>query len=242
MIELRDVHKRFNGKPVLAGVTFTVSRGKALAIMGPSGSGKSVMLKHIIGLLRPDAGDVHVEGRSVPALDAHELRALRRNMGYLFQHGALINWLTVFDNVALPLRETTRMDETAVREKVEAVLELMQLPEAAGKFPGEISGGMMKRVGLARALVTEPSIILYDEPEAGLDPEMSASVTRVIRRLQKELDMTSIIVTHSLKCATGAADEIALFDGGRIVVQGPPDDVLNSSLPRVREFLDLDED
>ncbi|KAA3608256.1 MAG: ABC transporter ATP-binding protein [Planctomycetota bacterium] len=237
MIELLNVHKAFGRHKVLDGVSFQVPEGSSLVIMGPSGTGKSVLLKHIIGLLRPDQGDVIVEGRSVPSLTDRELRSLRRDMGYLFQHGALINWLSVFDNVALPLRETTRLSETEVRERVDQVLEMVQLLDHGKKLPSEISGGMQKRVGLARALVTQPRLILYDEPEAGLDPGMSISISNVIRELQAKLNMTSVVVTHSMTCARLTGDRLAVFDQGRFIAEGVPDEVFQSDHPRVRDFL-----
>ena len=157
-------------------------------------------------------------------------------MGYLFQHSALINWLDVFENVALPLRETTSMREPEIRARVMQVLAQVGMEDARSKLPQQLSGGMQKRVGLARALVTDPRVILYDEPEAGLDPEMSASVSRLIRRLRDQLGTTSIVVTHSIHCARAVADQVALFDSGRIVEVGPPEQVFESEHPRIREF------
>lgn len=236
-IELRDVYKSFGAQQVLAGLSFRVEQGRSLVLMGPSGSGKSVILKHVIGLLRPDRGAVEVMGRSVPELGAEELRALRRDMGYLFQHSALLNWISVFDNVALPLREGRACPEDEVRERVRRALALVHLEDADDKLPEQLSGGMQKRVGLARALITEPKVILYDEPEAGLDPEMSASISATIRRLKEELGTTAIAVTHSTRCARTIGDELAVFEHGRILACGPPDEVLASGHPRVREFL-----
>ena len=237
MIKLEGVKKAFGSQQVLDGVDFHVPEGHSLVIMGPSGSGKSVILKHIIGLLQADAGRVSVMGKDVAELDRSGLRELRRDMGYLFQHSALINWLSVFDNLALPLRETTSMSNSEIRARVMHVLELVQLTASENKLPSEISGGMQKRVGLARALVTEPNIILYDEPEAGLDPEMSSSVSHTMRRLKEEHGMTSVTVTHSVSCALTVADTLAVFENGRFLISGPPTDVLNSKHPRVREFL-----
>lgn len=237
MIELQDVHKAFGTQQVLQGVNFEVQEGESLVIMGPSGSGKSVILKHLIGLLHPDRGHVRIMGKDVNTLDRDGLQQLRRDMGYLFQHSALINWLSVFDNIALPLRETTSMKASEIKEQVMHVLSLVQMEDAHHKLPGEISGGMQKRVGLARALVTKPSIILYDEPEAGLDPEMSTSVSQMMRRLKEEHGMTSVTVTHSVNCALTVADTLAVFEHGRFLISGPPTEVLNSDHQRVREFL-----
>lgn len=236
-IELRGVRKTFGEQVVLDGLSLAVPSGSSLVLMGPSGSGKSVILKHVIGLLRPDAGEVLVMGKSVPGMTRVELQQLRRDMGYLFQHAALINWLDVFDNVALPLREARGTPEAEIRERVMRVLGFVKLDGHETKFPEQLSGGMQKRVGLARALVTEPKIILYDEPEAGLDPEMSASVSALIRRLQSDLGMSSIAVTHSLDCARAVGDQLALFEHGRVLVSGTPAQVLASGHPRVREFL-----
>jgi phospholipid/cholesterol/gamma-HCH transport system ATP-binding protein len=236
-IRLHEVHKSFGTQKVLDGISFEVPDGGSLALMGPSGSGKSVILKHVIGLLQPDSGTVEVLGKDLAKLKGEALRELRRDMGYLFQHSALINWLDVFENVALPLRETTSMREPEIRARVMQVLTQVDMEDARAKLPGEISGGMQKRVGLARALVTDPKVILYDEPEAGLDPQMSASVSRLIRRLRNELGTTSITVTHSIDCAREVADTLAVFDAGRLIAVGPPDEVLASDVQRVREFL-----
>ena len=241
MIRLTQVHKSLGGQEVLRGVDLHVKEGESVVLMGPSGAGKSVILRHIVGLLSPDSGEVRVEGRPIHHLDAEELSALRRDMGYLFQHAALINWLSVFENVALPLRETTPLKEDEIREKVEKVLGQVRLLDARSKFPAELSGGMQKRVGLARALVTEPRIILYDEPEAGLDPEMTVDILHLLNRLKEEIKPTTLTVTHSLDCATQLGDRIAVFERGRILMDAPPDEMLTSSLPRVRALLGLAE-
>jgi phospholipid/cholesterol/gamma-HCH transport system ATP-binding protein len=239
MIQLDQVYKSFGSQKVLQGLSFEVAQGESLVIMGPSGSGKSVILKHIIGLLSPDQGKVQVKGQVVSELAPSELRQLRRDMGYLFQHSALINWLSVFENIALPLRETTSLNQTEISDKVEYVLSLVNLAQATDKFPGELSGGMQKRVGLARALVTDPQVILYDEPEAGLDPEMSASISRMMQRLRHELNTTSVTVTHSWACAQMVGDRVALFENGQFVIDAPPDQILDSSIPRVHEFFEV---
>ncbi len=237
VIELREVRKSFGAQTVLDGLSLSVAQGQSLVLMGPSGSGKSVILQHVIGLLRPDSGEVLVMGKSVPQMNRADLQQLRRDMGFLFQHSALINWLNVFDNIALPLREALRLPESEVHDKVARVLALVLLVGHESKMPEHLSGGMRKRVGLARALVTEPKIILYDEPEAGLDPEMSANVSATIRRLKEELGTTSIAVTHSVGCALAIGDQLALFEQGRVLIQGKPAEVLASGHPRVKEFL-----
>ncbi len=184
ILRFRDVHKSFGTQKVLDGLSFEVRRGRTLAIMGPSGTGKSVVLRHAIGLIHPDRGVVEVEGRDVAKLKGRELAELRRRMGYLFQEGALINWLSVGENVCLPLRENTRLSDAEIRRKAEEKLALVRVENAWDKMPSQISGGMKKRVGLARALITDPEIILYDEPNAGLDPEISASINELIRELK----------------------------------------------------------
>ncbi|MCH2101439.1 MAG: ATP-binding cassette domain-containing protein [Planctomycetes bacterium] len=236
VIRVHEVDKAFGPQKVLNGLSFEVAKGESLVIMGPSGAGKSVILKHLIGLLRPDTGTIEVAGREVPRLRPAGLAELRRDMGYLFQHAALINWLSVYDNVALPLRETTSQSESEINSKVISVLELVHLLDARNKMPSEISGGMQKRVGLARTLVTDPKVILYDEPEAGLDPEMSASVSEMIVRLRHEIGMTSVTVTHSWPCAEAVGDRVAFFEHGKLVIDAPPADILSSTIPRVREF------
>jgi len=183
ILRFRDVHKSFGTQKVLDGLSFEVKRGRTLAIMGPSGTGKSVVLRHAIGLMQPDSGTVEVEGRDVAKLRGKELAELRRRMGYLFQEGALINWLSVGENVCLPLRENTNLPDAEIRKRAEEKLALVRVENAWDKMPSQISGGMKKRVGLARALITDPEIILYDEPNAGLDPEISASINELIRAL-----------------------------------------------------------
>ncbi len=238
MIHLEKVCKAFSGHQVLDELDLHVPKGQAFVIMGPSGAGKSVILKHIIGLLKPDSGEIRVDNLSVPDLKGEPLRDLRRDMGYLFQHSALINWLSVYDNIALPLRETSELPEGEIKERVHHVLSLVSLPNADHKFPSEISGGMQKRVGLARALVTKPRIILYDEPEAGLDPGMSVDIARMIRKIGIELGMTSVTVTHSVDCARTVGDHLALFTGGQIALQGTPAEVLDSGHALVHDFLE----
>jgi phospholipid/cholesterol/gamma-HCH transport system ATP-binding protein len=237
MIKLDNVSKAFDNQQVLDGLSFEVADGESLVIMGPSGAGKSVILKHIIGLLQADNGLVEVMGHDMLTIGGPQLQKLRRDMGYLFQHSALINWLSVFDNIALPLRETTSLSKSDIDDRVMEVLGLVHMQDAHLKFPAEISGGMQKRVGLARALCTHPKVLLYDEPEAGLDPEMSSEISRMIRRLKDELGVTSVTVTHSVNCALTVGDTLAIFEHGKILLSGPPTEVLNSDHKRVREFL-----
>ncbi|MFO1011527.1 MAG: ATP-binding cassette domain-containing protein [Planctomycetota bacterium] len=242
ILRFRDVHKSFGTQKVLDGLSFEVRRGRTLAIMGPSGTGKSVVLRHAIGLIHPDRGVVEVEGRDVAKLKGRELAELRRRMGYLFQEGALINWLSVGENVCLPLRENTRLSDAEIRRKAEEKLALVRVENAWDKMPSQISGGMKKRVGLARALITDPEIILYDEPNAGLDPEISASINELIRELKLKLGVTAIVVEHRVNCIKTVADEVLFLEKGRPLVQLPPKDFFASRHPRLVQFLGTDPD
>lgn len=237
MIRFEDVHKGFNGKQVLAGVNFEVKQGETYVIMGPSGTGKSVALKHIIAAYAADAGRVLVEGEDVAKLDRAGVKRVRQKIGYLFQDGALINWLSVFENVALPLRENTKLPNDEIERRVREKLAMVQLQEAGEKMPDIISGGMRKRVGLARALVTEPKIILYDEPTSALDPEISASINILIRDLQNRLGVTSIVVTHSINCAFTVGDRIGFLDKGKVLVEGTPEEIRYTKNERLKGFL-----
>jgi phospholipid/cholesterol/gamma-HCH transport system ATP-binding protein len=236
VIRFESVHKSFGEEVVLDGLTFDVPRARTLAIMGPSGSGKSVTLRQIIGLMRPDRGRVLVEGSEVATMGRAELSAMRRKMGYVFQEGALINWLNVGDNIALPLRETTKLSEGEIRDRVLDKLELVHIPDAWEKMPSEISGGMKKRVGLARALVIEPEIILYDEPNAGLDPEIARAINTTIRELADNLEVTSIVVEHRVDCIEAVADEVIFLHEGKVLIQAPPHEFFTSDHPRLLRF------
>ena len=236
LIVLENVYKTFGSKKILQGISFQVEEGKTYVIMGGSGTGKSVTLKTIIGVLKPDSGSVRVEGQEVPALDRYGLMRLRRDMGYLFQDGALINWMTVFDNIALPLRENSKLTEAEIRDKVMDVIRLVELEHAVDLLPDSISG-MIKRAGLARALINDPKIILYDEPNAGLDPIMSDTINRLIKSVQDRFGVTSIVVTHKRACAFTVGDIIAVFDQGKILAEGTPGEMRNSEIPLVRRFL-----
>jgi len=237
VIRFVDVHKSFGSNRVLDGLSFEVDRGKTLGIMGPSGTGKSVVLRHIVGLLTPDSGLVEVDGSEIRRLKRAELSELRKRMGFLFQEGALINWLNAGENVALPLRENTNLSDAEIREKVEHKLELVHIPDTWEKMPSELSGGMRKRVGLARALITEPQIILYDEPNAGLDPEIAASINELIVELQDRLEVTSIVVEHRVRCIRTVADEVLFLEKGKALVKLPPDEFFSAHHERIARFL-----
>jgi phospholipid/cholesterol/gamma-HCH transport system ATP-binding protein len=237
MIELSGVKKRLGSRQILDGMTLSVPKGMNFVLMGPSGSGKSVTLKHVIGILRPDEGSVQVDGQEVPTMDHAQLMALRRRMGYLFQNGALINWLSVEDNVALPLREHSKLGRGEIRERVHEVLKMVQMDHAAAQFPPSISGGMKLRTGLARALVTNPEYVLYDEPNAGLDPIISQQIHELIVEVRDRLGVTGLIVTHSRACAVHCGDRIGILDHGKLGVEGTVDEMVHSEHPLARAFL-----
>ena len=236
VIAFEDVYKSFGPHHILRGLTFEVRRGTTLAIMGPSGTGKSVSLRHVIGLIKADKGRVLVEGQDMASVGRKKLAEMRRRMGYVFQESALINWLSVADNLALPLRENTDLKESEIADQVTEKLELVHVPDAGAKMPSELSGGMKKRVGLARALITNPDIILYDEPNAGLDPEISRSINELINEVKERLDSTAI-VEHRIPCIKTVADEVMFIEGGKKLVQLPPAEFFSSEHPRLRQFL-----
>ncbi|RLB46952.1 MAG: ABC transporter ATP-binding protein [Deltaproteobacteria bacterium] len=242
LICVQDLHTRLGNRKILNGMDFVVKEGETFVIMGGSGGGKSVTLKHIIGVFKPDRGRVIVDGKSVGDLDRVSLMDLRKEMGYLFQSGALINWLTVFENVALPLREHTKLRESEIRDRVHEVVSVVEMEHALDQFPDSISGGMKKRAGLARALVTKPKIVLYDEPNAGLDPVMSETINRLIVDVQNKLGVTSVVVTHRRACAFTVADRIAVIERGRIVDQGTQAEMRRSEHPLTKKFLSPDVD
>lgn len=237
MIELIDVHKTLGDQEILRGMSFSINQGENYVIMGRSGTGKSVTLKHVIGIFKPDSGQVLVDGKSVTDLSRNELEDLRKRMGYLFQGGALLNWLTVAENVALPLREHGKLPRSEVMDRVMKVLEMVGMDHAAGRLPAKISGGMRLRTGIARALITEPEYVLYDEPNAGLDPIISGQIHRLIAEVRDRLGVTGLVVTHSKACAFEVGDRIGLMDEGRIVEQGTIAEMKASSTALVQSFL-----
>jgi phospholipid/cholesterol/gamma-HCH transport system ATP-binding protein len=237
-IRLREVWKRLGRKDVLKGVTLDVDRGESVVIIGRSGTGKSVILKHIVGLLRPDEGEVWVDGLSVPELADRDLLGLRERMGMLFQGGALFDSLNVGENVGLPLREHTPMPEVQVELVVKDKLALVGLDGTQAMRPSSLSGGMRKRAALARALALNPKIMLYDEPTTGLDPITADLINRLIRRLQERLGITSIAVTHDMRSAYHIADRIAMLNEGRIHAMGTPAEIQATRDPVVRQFIE----
>ena len=242
MILLRDVHKRFGSQVVLDGVNLDVQEGETIALLGPSGTGKSVLLKHIIGLIRPDSGIVMVDDQEVGKLRRKELAALRSRIGYVFQNGALFDSMSVFENVRLGITDEEKFrDEDYARERVAGCLKLVNLaPEVMVKYPAELSGGMRKRVGIARAIAGSPKYLLYDEPTSGLDPVNADVIDSLVKRLDNELGVTSVMVTHDVRGAFRTADRLALLTGGKIVQQGTQEEFLKSNNPKVQEFLERD--
>lgn len=236
-INLIDVHKSFAGQPVLRGVDLAIERGRTTVICGESGQGKSVLLKHILGLMRPDRGRILVEGSDIAVLRGQALKNLRTRFGVLFQGAALFDSLTVFDNIALPLRERLRLSETEVSQRVTAALQQMDLAGSAEKFPAQLSGGMKKRVGLARALQLEPEILLFDEPTTGLDPVKSHEVYQLFFATQKKLGYTSVIVSHDIPKIFNLADKIAILHQGVVRAALTPEELQRSRDPFVREFV-----
>jgi phospholipid/cholesterol/gamma-HCH transport system ATP-binding protein len=237
-IELKDLHKSFGRHDVLRGFTLEVEEGQTLSIIGHSGAGKSVTLKSILGLVRPDRGEVWVDGSNVHELPQSDLYELRRSVGYVFQFAALFDSMTIGENVAMGLRRIEGMDESDIRERVSQCLDLVDLEGIEEKYPSEISGGMQKRVGLARAIATEPKYILYDEPTTGLDPVTVTTIDRLILKMKDELGATGVVITHDMESAYRVSDRIAMLYRGRIRTEGTPDEIKRSDDPVVRGFIE----
>ncbi len=238
MIEIIDLHKSFSGKEVLKGINLKINEGETLAIIGRSGCGKSVLLKHIVALLFPDKGDVKIEGKSILTLDDKSLYKIRTNFGFLFQGAALFDSMTVEGNISLALIENdTHYTQTEIDIAVAEKLDLVGLPGIQKLKPAELSGGMRKRVGLARSLIANPKYILYDEPTTGLDPIMSDSIDELIKDLSDKLNVTSIVVTHDMFSVKKVADKIAMIHEGKIYYTGTPDEIHNSDDKIIQEFI-----
>lgn len=237
MIRVEDLHRSFDGLDVLRGISLELGRGSLTALIGRSGYGKSVLLKHIAGLLRPDRGRVLIEEEDISVLRGKALSSLRERLGFLFQGGALFDSMTVYDNVAFPLREKTRMREAEIRDRVQGELGRVGLSGSENKHPSQLSGGMQKRVALARELISEPEIMLFDEPTTGLDPIIGHAILKLIDDLHKRLRFTGIIVTHEIHKVFEIVDHVALLHEGRVRAQGTPEDILSSEDPVVRQFV-----
>jgi phospholipid/cholesterol/gamma-HCH transport system ATP-binding protein len=237
MIEIQNLRKGFNGAEVLRGVDFEIRDGETVVIIGCSGGGKSVFLKHLCGLLKPDEGRVVVDGEDIVPLSERQLTPVRKKFGVLFQGAALFDSMTVFDNVAFPLREDRQLDEPEIARRAEEALSIVGLLAARNKKPSELSGGMRKRAGLARACVTYPKYMLYDEPTTGLDPILADSINELILRMRDHFHVTSVAVTHDMASAYKIADRIALLHEGRIHAVGSPREIQQSADPEVRQFI-----
>lgn len=237
IIKVRNLHKSFGEQEVLRGVDLDVERGKITVIIGKSGSGKTVLLRHVIGLIRPDKGEIWIDGVEITKLKEHQLNEIRKKFGMLFQEAALFDSLNVFENVAFPLREHTRLKEEEIERRVRERLSQVELQGFEEKMPAELSGGMKKRVGLARALILDPEIVLFDEPTASLDPLMSLSVAGLIRHTQLALKKTYLIISHDIFVMFRIAHRIALLSEGRIVDYGTPEEIMESENEVTREFL-----
>src|SRR5215471_6266671 len=236
-LEVRDLHKTFGDKVVLDGVSFALQPGESLVVVGPSGTGKSVLLKHLIGLLRPDSGNVLVDGQDLWALDAVAQGEVRKKFGMSFQEGALFDSMSVFDNVAFPLRRSGR-PPAQVRARVKECLEIVHLPDVTDKRPAELSGGMRRRVGFARAIAHEPEILLFDEPNTGLDPIMTEIIDEVILEMRERMKPTIVTITHHIESARKIGDRVALLFGGKLLYDARPDEFLAASDPAVRQFVE----
>ncbi len=237
MIIVKQLEKSFAGKKVLNGLDLTITDGESLVIIGRSGCGKSVLLKHIIGLLRPDSGHIFIDERDITVMKDAELSELRKRFGMVFQGAALFDSMTVAENVALPMREHARMPESEIRGRVTEKLRMVGLEGVEDVHPASLSGGMKKRVGLARAMAIDPEFILYDEPTTGLDPIMADAINDLIRSLQKKLTITSVAVTHDMRSAYKIGDRIAMLNEGKIIYEGTPQEIQKCEDPAVCQFI-----
>ena len=241
-IRVRGLHKSFPPQHVLRGVDLDIERGRTNIIIGGSGQGKSVLMKHLMGLLKPDAGQIWVDGVDVVPFKDQEMGKLRRKYGMVFQYAALFDSMNVVENIAFPLLERYHLPKSEVMERVRDLLKRLDLENVGGieqKFPPELSGGQRKRVGLARALIDRPEILLYDEPTTGLDPVATKNVDEMIRRTADEFGVTSVVISHDMASTFRIGDRISMLAGGKIIVSGTPEEVLQSQLPPLREFVEM---
>ena len=237
-ISLQDLHKSFDGRQVLRGMSIDVHDGESVVIVGGSGTGKSVTLKHIIGLLRPDSGRVLINDEDITAMSEVELNRFRRHFGMAFQEGALFDSMSVFENIAFPLRRHTKMTEAEIRARVEECLEDVHLHGVEKRRPSELSGGMRRRVGFARAISLKPDILLFDEPTTGLDPVISDVIADLILEMDQKLGTTTVTITHDMKVAFKIADRVAMLFAGKIIEEGTPEEFQASQNPIVRQFIE----
>jgi phospholipid/cholesterol/gamma-HCH transport system ATP-binding protein len=237
MIKLTDLHKSFGSQQVLNGLNLTIPDGQITAVIGPSGEGKSVLLRHIIGLMLPDSGQIEVDGESILGIRRSQMNRIREKFGMLFQNAALFDSMTVFENVAFPLQEKTKLAKGEIRERVITALADVGLKNVEHKFPDELSGGMKKRVGLARALLLKPTIILFDEPTTGLDPIIKRAIHHLIRETHEKFGFTAVIVSHEIPDIFDIAQNVAMLYQGKILQYGTADEIINSDVPVVKQFI-----
>jgi phospholipid/cholesterol/gamma-HCH transport system ATP-binding protein len=237
MIKVEDLHKSFNGLEVLRGASFHVPKGELLALIGRSGYGKSVLLKHVPGLIRPDRGRVVIDGNDLGISRGKKLEEIRGRFGFVFQNGALFDSLTVFENVAFPLKEKTKLSDQEIKKRVLSILDEVGLSDAENKYPAQISGGMVRRAALARSLVRNPEIMLFDEPTTGLDPIIGHAILNLIGSCHKRLEFTGILVTHEIPRAFEVVQKVAMLHEGKILIVAPPQGILSSSDPIVHQFI-----
>lgn len=237
-IEVRNLHKKIGWQHILRGLNLTIHQGETLMLIGPSGEGKSVLLKHLIGLMRPDSGDITVNGICMTGLRERQLAPIRKQIGILFQNAALFDSMTVAQNVAFPLIEAGITNHNEINQRVHEALEVVELEKHKDKLPVNLSGGMRKRVGIARAIIPKPRCILYDEPTSGLDPIVSDVIDLMIKRLQKRYNVTSIVVTHDMKSVYKIADRVAMLKQGTIYFLGTPQQLRNSPDPLIQDFIE----
>jgi len=237
IVELKDIHKSFDSKKVHTGINLSIKQGENITVLGGSGSGKSVLLKEITGLIKPDMGDVIIEHENIVPMDEADLVHVRKKMGMLFQGAALFDSLTVAENIAYPLRESSNFTEDDIKKVVSTNLELVGLEGVEDKLPSDLSGGMKKRVGLARAMAMNPKILLYDEPTTGLDPPNTSRINNLIRDMQKKFGITGVIITHDVKSAFEISDRIAFLHRGKIIFEGTVDEAQNSDIELLMDFI-----
>lgn len=237
MIRVRGLTKRIGAQEILRGVDLDVGRGETLVIIGRSGGGKSVLLKHLIGLMQPNEGEIWIEDQNITGMNERKLGTIRQKIGILFQGAALFDSMTVAENIAFPLKEAGQRDPKTLRERVRDILEVVELEGQEDKMPVNLSGGMKKRVGLARSIIRRPKCVLYDEPTSGLDPVVSDSINKLIRRLQQRFGMTSIVVTHDMKSAFDVGDHIAYLHDGQIYFYGTPNELQQTTDPLLQDFM-----